>query len=84
MSDKDLMALGTGHPIHNILGEVFEELGGKKFVKKWAKDNPGEYMRMMLKLTPQQKATGGTVTGEVHIHLPDGIMPSQLDVVSEQ
>jgi len=79
------MVLGTGHPIHQIMGDVFEELGGKKFVKKWAKENPTEYMKMVMKLAPPPRPTGNTNSGgTVHIHLPEGIQPSPLDVVAEQ
>ncbi len=88
MSDsKDLMltvsqqiteSLSAHHPLAGLLGEVFEELGGKAFISEWAEDNPTKFIGLMFQQLPSAAPVTG-YTGEVNITINQSLQPTDLD-----
>ncbi len=73
-------AFSNQHPLHRMLGEALERLGGIDFVVDWAEENPTDFMRIMLLLAPPPGAvTGGGGGGGVHLHLHQDLKPGPLD-----
>ena len=69
--------LATQHPLHGMMGEVFEELGGQEFLLTWAEENQTEFIRMMIKLAPPAIPKGQT--GGVTLHVHTALGPTALD-----
>ena len=66
--------------MQQLLGEVFEELGGIDFVTDWAEENPGDFMRIMMAANPPPIAGPGVSGGAVHLHMhPALAQPGPLD-----
>ena len=74
-----------GTPFQRLLGTVLDELGGTDFVVEWAEENPTAFMTMLAATMPPPD-TGNVQTGgnQLHVHLPEGLGPGPLDIVSEQ
>lgn len=70
--------LETQHPIHGMLGRVYERLGGEDFVAQWAEENPGPFIRLFVGTTPAMQPLN-TVQGDVHLHVHPALAPTQLD-----
>lgn len=70
--------LQSQHPLHGMMAEVFEELGGQEFLLSWAEENQTEFVRMMLKLAPPAIPKGQT--GAIHLHVHSDLQPTALDV----
>ena len=77
-------ALNTGHPLHAMLAEVLEDLGGIDFITDWAEENPSAFMNILMSAVPSMPNTGRTNTHHVHIAMPEGVKQGPLDVVDEQ
>ncbi|MCK5235801.1 MAG: hypothetical protein KAR06_02355 [Deltaproteobacteria bacterium] len=55
--------------LKNEILQVFRELGGKRFVKKWAKENPGKYLSLMEKIFKGETDGGSKGKGvTINIH----------------
>ena len=80
---KVRQSLAAQHPIHDMFGEVFEELGGKEFLVDWARDNPGRFISIFTKMTPglQPQAVH---QGDVILHVHPALAPTELDVIDSQ
>ncbi len=70
--------LHAQHPLHGMMADVFEELGGEEFLLTWAEDNQTEFIRMMLKLAPPAIPKGQT--GAIHLHVHSDLQPTELDI----
>ena len=60
--------------LKNEILAVFDDIGGRKFVRKWAKDNPGKYLNLVnniLKVDNEKQQSSGGVT--VEIFTPPGL-----------
>ena len=69
----------SGHnPVHGILGEVFEEIGGKRFAKEWALENQTQFMRLFVGSAPTAAPTSGK-TGELTIRIESSLNRTSLD-----
>lgn len=75
VSLKDKLAVQ--HPLHGMMGEVFEELGGQDFLLTWAEENQTEFIRMMIKLAPPAIPKGQQ--GGIHLHVHSDLQPTVLD-----
>ena len=71
-------ALGAQHAIHGMFADVLSDLGGKDFVLEYARDNPGRFLMMLVKMTPNLMPTTG-FQGEVNLHVHNDLAPSELD-----
>jgi hypothetical protein len=69
--------LAQQHPLHGMMGEVFEELGGQEFLLTWAEENQTEFIKMMFKLAPPAIPKG--VQGGIHLHVHSDLQPTELD-----
>ena len=82
---KDLQVLketlAAQHPLFGMMGEVFEELGGKAFLKEWAEEHPGQFIGYMFKGAPSVAPTNG-ITGDVNIIINNALHPTELDMVT--
>jgi hypothetical protein len=76
---KDTLA--AQHPLHAIMGEVFEDLGGAAFIKEWAEDHPGQFLGYLFRSTPNIAPTQG-MTGDVNIIINNALQPTALDMVT--
>jgi hypothetical protein len=76
-------ALANQHPIHGAFGRVFERLGGEEFLYNWGLENPTKFIMLMTKMTPSMAPTQG-LQGNVNLHVHASLMPTELDVVSDQ
>jgi len=70
--------LKNQHSLHGLMGEVFEELGGKDYLLEWAEDNPDKFIPMLLKLAPPAIPKGQQ--GSIHLHVHSDLQPGALDV----
>lgn len=69
--------LQSQHPLHGMMADVFEELGGEEFLLSWAEENQTEFIRMMLKLAPPAIPKGQQ--GGIHLHVHSDLQPTALD-----
>lgn len=53
----------------NAMQEVYQDLGGTKFMRKWAKREPGEFFRLQARLLTA-KGKNETPTQRIYIGLP--------------
>jgi hypothetical protein len=73
-------SLAAQHPLHGILGNVFERLGGEQFVYEWAEDNPGRFISLIFSTAPRAPQAQG-MTGDVTIVINNALQPTDLDSV---
>jgi hypothetical protein len=73
-------SLAAQHPLHGILGNVFERLGGEQFVYEWAEDNPGRFISLIFGAAPKAPQVQG-MTGDVTIVINNALQPTELDSV---
>ena len=69
------------HPLFGMMGEVFEEMGGKAFLKEWAEDHPGQFIGYLFKGAPSVAPSQG-ITGDVNIIINNALRPTDLDMVT--
>ncbi len=74
-------ALAAQHPFHQMMGEVFEEIGGKAALKEWAEEHPGQFFGYIFKATPTIAPTTAVV-GDVNIVINNHLIPTALDRVT--
>ena len=77
-------ALETEAPLHQMMGEVLEEVGGIDFLVNWAEDNPSAFVNILMKLAPPKAVSQGPGSMHLHVDMPNGLTPGALDVVDEQ
>jgi hypothetical protein len=70
-------------PLDGIMANVFNEIGGEKRLIEWADENYGTFIKMMVKLRPNVAPSSGH-TGDIKISFNSNLVPTELDVVSEQ
>ena len=70
--------LETQHPIHGMLGRVYERVGGEDMVVEWAEENPGAFIRLFIGTTPSMQPMNH-VQGDVHLHVHHALAPTELD-----
>ena len=81
--------LAQQHAIHGLFGEVFEDMGGKEFLRDWAEENPGRFITLLTKMTPNMTPIN-TIQGDVNLVVHNTLGPTALDgdvtdsVVDEQ
>ena len=73
--------LSAQHPLHGIMGEVFEEMGGKAFIREWAEDHPGQFIGYLFKATPNIGPTQA-IQGDVTITINNNLILTDLDRVT--
>jgi hypothetical protein len=73
--------MGDQNPFHGAVARVYNDLGGDDFLKEWAEEYPSDFFRMMAKMAPAPDAHRMAPNAQIHLHLPDGLGPSPLDVV---
>ena len=67
--------------LKNEILHVFDDLGGRKFVKKWAKENPGKYLNLVkdiLKTETESGGGGGGVTVNIF-----GLKDEAIDITPQ-
>jgi len=74
-------ALKDNHPLHGLLADVLEELGGMEFVVTWAEENPTAFMQMIMASIPNHSAPSGDAKLQLHIH--PGLQAGPLDIQGE-
>jgi hypothetical protein len=81
MSEKSLVCqqLEAQHPLHGVLGRVWDRKGGEDFVADWADENPGAFIKMVMACTPSMQPMT-TVQGDVVLHVHPSLAPTALDV----
>ena len=47
-----------GPDLHRLIAGILEDLGGRKFILTWAKNNPSDFMRLLV--SPQARSAEGT------------------------
>ena len=68
-----------------MFDRVFTRLGGEDFVVEWAKDNPTQFMQMMVALNPPPRAESKDSGPRISLNIHPSLQPGPLDkVVSEQ
>lgn len=70
--------LANQHSLHGLMGEVFEDLGGKEFLMTWAEENPDKFINHLMKLAPPAIPKGQQ--GSIHLHVHNDLVPGALDV----
>jgi len=76
---KDLVEqLQAQHPVHGILGELFEPWGGKQRMLTWADENPSRYITLLFKTVPNMQPIAH-VQGDVNLHVHNTLGPTALD-----
>ena len=78
VSQQITESLKAHHPLAGLLGEVFEELGGKAFISEWAADNPTKFIGLMFQQLPSAAPIAG-FQGEVNITINQNLQPTDLD-----
>jgi hypothetical protein len=73
--------LAAQHPLFGMMGEVFQEMGGKAFIREWAEEHPGQYIGYLFKGAPSVAPTHG-ITGDVNIVINNALQPTELDAVT--
>ena len=68
--------------IPSLFAEVFEEMGGKRFLKEWAEENPGRFVTLLTRMTPNLQPISG-IQGEVKIVINNNLARTELDVSGE-
>ena len=71
-------ALGAQHAMHGMFADVLEELGGKEFILNYARQNPGRYLMMLVKMTPNLMPTSG-MQGDINLTVNSNLLPTELD-----
>lgn len=71
-------ALGAQHALHGMFADVLHDLGGKDFVLNWAKENPGRYLNLLVKMTPNLIPTSG-MQGDINLTVNNALLPTALD-----
>lgn len=66
------------HAIHGVFADVFDRLGGEDFLYEWALDNPGRFLQLFVKMTPNLMPQQG-VQGDVHLHVHPVLGRTELD-----
>jgi hypothetical protein len=74
-------ALAAQHPLLAIMGEVFEEQGGKAFITEYAQEHPGQFLGYLFKAVPTVIPTHG-ISGDVNIIINNALQPTALDHVT--
>ena len=75
-------ALKKAHPLHGLLADVLEEVGGIDFVVNWAEEHPTQFMQILMASIPaavqpkQQDA-------KLALHIHPGLEAGPLDVQGE-
>ena len=72
------LAYTTAHPMFGIFAEVLEEVGGKTFIKEYAEDNPGQFIRVLVAMAPSVAPVTG-MQGDVNIHIHNQLGRTALD-----
>ena len=80
--DQVRQALSIQHPVHSLFAEVFEEMGGKVFLKEWAEDNPGRFITLLTRMTPTMAPQSMTPT-DIKITINNQLGPTPLDIEHE-
>jgi hypothetical protein len=75
--------LQSQNAIHGLFGEVFEEMGGRAFLKEWAEDNPSRFITLFVKMVPGLIPTA-SLTGDIKISIHNDLGPSALDGEAEE
>lgn len=75
--------LALQHPLHGVVGEIYQEKGGKDFLRQWADDNENSFVKLLFGTIPTMQPVP-MVQGDVHLHVHPALAPTELDVVSEQ
>jgi hypothetical protein len=71
-------ALGAQHALHGMFADVLHDLGGKDFVLRWAEENPGRFLNLLVKMTPNLLPTSG-MQGDINLTVNSALMPTDLD-----
>ena len=69
------------HPLHGMMAEVFEEMGGKDWLKELAEEYPRWFFTIFTKMTPSVAPTIGMV-GDLNITINSALIPTDLDSVT--
>jgi len=81
MGTKDVAIrehLEQQHPLHGMLGRVYERVGGEDRVVEWADENFGGFLKLMMASTPSLQPMNH-VQGDVHLHVHHALAPTELD-----
>jgi hypothetical protein len=73
------------NPLHKMLVDTLEHLGGIDFLANWAETNPGEYINILMRLAPPPQAAGdGKGANVLNLNVHPSLAPGPLDVVADQ
>ena len=75
--------LGGQHAVHAMLGRVFERMGGEDFLLEWALENPGKFITLLTRCTPNMTPVNA-ISGDVNLVVHQALAPTDLDVIAEQ
>ncbi len=75
---KVLRQLASQNALHGMFGEVFLELGGKDFLKDWAREHPDRFITLLSKMTPNLIPQHG-MQGDVNITINNSLGATPLD-----
>jgi hypothetical protein len=64
--------------VKKLLIDTLDDLGGRDFVLKWARENPTEFMKLLGKLIPLQVNAAVTTSG-IDVSFPDAQKVSVID-----
>ena len=67
------------HPMHGLFASVFEKMGGEQFLLEWAQDNPGRFITLLTKMTPNLQPTVGTQS-EIRLVIDNKLGRTALDI----
>jgi hypothetical protein len=71
-------ALHQQHPIHGIIGEIFEDLGGHRGLLECAQENPKWFYTNMFKTVPNMAPLQG-MQGDINLTINNNLIPTALD-----
>ena len=70
--------LSAQSAVHEVFGEVFEELGGRDFLLEWAKQNPTPFVKLLAGMSPGLMPTQG-MQGDINITINNSLGKTPLD-----
>jgi hypothetical protein len=70
--------LTAQHAIHGVLADVLIEVGGKNYIKDWAEENPGAFIRLLVSSVPNLAPVTG-ISGDVSITINNTLIRTELD-----
>ena len=66
------------HVMHGMFSRVFERLGGEDFLYEWGEENPGRFITLMCKMTPNLAPLQG-MQGDVNLTVNNNLISTALD-----